>query len=292
MSDKVLWVQNPGSADVSLSDLGMKVPAGKTVNIFKVNPYLTEAQVEASKASGSLSKRLGSKTLRVVEKAVSVNPPSLNQIKQSDQTVQAKKTKSSVVIESDIDLDDEQEAFDFADYGINDLGPDVTRDKQKDGAVVVTAKEDDVTTGEPEESVTTEPGMSAQSQKTMEETQKHMVDPTGPHAKMSRPSVSQPFVVAPPPDQPEETKEPEVSVAQPKPELGATGEILVTTDTEESQKPRSLAAIKESQEEELEEGEAEDDGVELEETRFDSKVATTTEDGAIVMRLKEEEEAE
>jgi hypothetical protein len=142
-SENILWVQNQGTADVSLSDLGVKVPAGQTVNVYKYNPYLTVAQVEKSLESGALSKRLESKVLRIVDKKVTSNPHALNKLKESNETVLAKKTKSSVVIESKTEEPEEGGSFGFADYGISDIGPDVATTKE-DGSVFVTAKQDDL----------------------------------------------------------------------------------------------------------------------------------------------------
>jgi len=281
---KELWLRNPGTSDVSLSDLGVKVPAGKTVNVYRVNPYITVAQVEKSMESGALFKRLASKTLHVVQKQVNPVPPTLNQIKESDGTVQAKKTKTSVVIETASDESEEEGNFDFADYGISDLGP-VTQTKQDDGAVVVNTKQDEDT--EPDKGVELKPelesGMSQQSQVVMKTARESMVDPTGPHAEASKPSAERPFTVVKPPDpDPEpEAKTPTGNTVT-KDETGA-----VVVDGEK--KFRSIKGIRRSQVEGTDETDDDDTAIEFEETEFDTKVATKTEDGSIVMKLKEEE---
>lgn len=196
VDNKELWLRNPGTSDVSLSDLGVKVPAGKTVNVYKVNPYITVAQVDKSMENGSLYKRLSSNTLCIVHKQVNPITPDLNRIKQSDGTVHAKKTKTSVVIETNFDDDSEGDAFDFADYGIGDINP-VVHEKQENGSVVTNTK------SEKEEELKNdvvlrpevEYGTSQQSQIVMKATREAMVNPIGPIAKSSVVTAEKPFTV-------------------------------------------------------------------------------------------------
>ena len=63
-----LWLQNTTGHDVSISDLGVKVPVGKTINVYKYNPYITEDLVKKSLESGALSKKLSDGIVRIVKK--------------------------------------------------------------------------------------------------------------------------------------------------------------------------------------------------------------------------------
>jgi hypothetical protein len=169
MENKVLWVQNAGTSDVSLSDLGVKVPAGKTINVYKTNPYLTEAMVKQSLESGALFKRLSAKILKIVNKAVSTKSPILDKINTSKGSVSARKTKTSVIIGVDDPEDSIEAEFDFADYGVSDA---VTH-KKVDNAVVVDVKQDDLAE---------QAKLAKQPKELLDIMKKNAVDPMGPLA--------------------------------------------------------------------------------------------------------------
>jgi len=291
---KELWVHNPGTADVSISDLGVKVAAGKAVNIYRHNPYLTEYQVQESLENGVLFKKLTAGQLKLVAKKVNPEPPTLNHVKESDGTVQAKKTKTSVVIESNVDEAEQEGSFDFADYGISDLGP-VTQDMQDDGAIVVNAKQDEAK--EPEKGVelkpTLESGISEQSQIVMKNAQEAMTDPTGPIADASPATQDRPFTVVKPPQPEPEPKEATSPTGQPV-NKDETGAVVVG-----KKEARNIVKVKRAQEEGTDDytlpgddEEGADKVIDFQETEFDSKAATKTEDGSIVMKIKEEEPKE
>lgn len=111
-----LWVFNTTKLDIRVSDLNVKVPANKAVNVYVYNPYLTEAIVKKSMESGSLKNRLLSGALKVITKKPKETLP--QKTKQAN-VFNARKTRSSIIIEPDIG-DDEQEKFEFADYGVSD----------------------------------------------------------------------------------------------------------------------------------------------------------------------------
>ena len=134
---RALWLQNPGTSDVNIGDLGVKVPAGKTINIFAYNPYLSEEKVETSKGWGSLARRLLTGVLKIVKKAPTGRPSILDQIKASKNAARVTKTKSSVIIESN-NNEEEGETFDFADYGISDI----ISHENNAGAILVNTKQD------------------------------------------------------------------------------------------------------------------------------------------------------
>lgn len=293
-NENELWIHNPGKADVSISDLGVKVPAGKAVNVYKYNPYLTVSKVEDSRTSGALFRRLESKVLKIVTKATNPIPKTLNQIKASNKTVQAKKTKTSVVIETKLDEPEEDGNFNFADYGIV-TGPDV--DAKKEGnSVFVHAKKDDMT--EPDKGSSLEPvvesGINNQSQVIMKHMQESMTDPMGPIAPASKPTASHPFTVVSPPKDPEPTKTPEgVTPTGESIMKDESGAIVVGAE----KKPRSIKTVKKAQEEDTDDytlpGDDEDGAdevIDFEDTEFDTKAAVKTEDGSVVMQIKEDEE--
>jgi len=292
-----LWVLNRTTSDVSLGDLGVKVPAGKAVNIYKINPYLSIAQVETSRNMGSLSKRLAAKILIVVKKAVRNAPHMLKQLKESsDTTIKAVKTKSSVVIEPETDMNQSDDGFEFADYGVNDIGPSVNQAKQEDGTIVVTTKQENTESESSgiELKPTIESGISKQSQIVMRATQEAMTDPTGPHAEASTATHTKPFTVVKPPNPPKEDVPPEV--------IAPTGETVSKSESGaivvgDKKKPRSIRTVKKAQEDDTDDytlpGDDEvgaDEVIGFEKTEYDSKVATKTKDGAVIMRIKEEKE--
>lgn len=290
-----LWLLNRTTSDVSLGDLGVKVPAGKAVNVYHVNPYLTTAQVAASREIGSLSKRLVTRTLIVVKRAVKDLPQVIKNIRASKgTTIKAVKTKSSVVLEPEMDVGEESgEGFEFADYGVVDIGPSVQQVKQEDGIIVATATQDE--DGEQDHGVqlkpTLESGISKQSQIVMRAAQEAMMDPTGPHAEASVPTQS--FTVVKPPKPPE--PEPEgISPTGQTVSKDESGAVVVGNE----KKPRSIRTVKKAQEEDGKDdytlkGDDEvgaNEVIKFQKTKYDSKVATKTKDGAVIMKLKEDED--
>lgn len=270
-----LWIQNSGSSDVSLSDLGVKVLAGKTINIYKANPYLTVEKVEQSKKLGSLFRRLITKTLKIVAGPVSENLNVTRQLKASKNSVMAKKTKSSVIVEPNMP-NEEGEKFEFADYGVNDIVA-----VKDDKSVVMSVKQD-----EPVE-VKTE----TQIQKVREETVKNSTDSIGPIADMASPKDSMAVVVKPTKQDP-----------TPKPEAKKTqaGSVVVG---EEVDKPRSLKAIAEGKQDSglvLEDDAAgadkvikfaqEEDLKTITKGEEGMRIATKNEEGVVVVEVKEKSE--
>lgn len=309
MAKKELWVQNSGTMDVSLSDLGVKVPVGKTVNIFAVNPYLTEEKVQASLDSGALAKRLGNNRLKLVEKSTNTKPAVLDRIKQSTEPLQVKKTKSSVVVESgnpELNEEGDKEGFSFADYGIGDVGEDVSQVK-KGASVVVEAKKDEV---EDETSDTVlEPkvknNISNQSVVTMEKMSQNSSHPAGKFADMSvGPAQGKPFVVTPPPSTEDESKTEAPASPKMEPVLDETTGVVTTNmgvtaaarDLELQAEINQLAENMDTTPDKLPESLIEslkaERAIKSEPTKFDSKVATKTAEGATVMKIKEVEKEE
>lgn len=290
-----LWLHNPTTADVSISDLGVKVPAGKAVNVYQINPYLTVSKVKDSLSSGALARRLESRALRRITKGTTVIPPTLNQLKESDGTVHAKKTKTSVVIETKTDDPEEGESFGFADYGINDLGEDVSAARE-DGSVFVSAKQDEAT--EPDKGSPLKPvlesGVSNQSQIVMKHLQESMTDPTGPIAEATTPTQSQPFTVV---KSPQDTNEEKVALSPTGHPVSRDESGAVVVGDEK--KPRSIRTVKKAMEEgaddytlQGDDEEGADEVIDFPKTGFDSKVAEKTEDGSVVMKILENEPEE
>ena len=272
MSDKELWLMNLSKSDVNLGDLGVKVPMGKTVNLFKVNPYLTQAKVDASMDGGSLKKRLSgdSPVLKVVSGPSSKRPHNLDKLQQDDGTaLYAKKVNSSVVIESKpVDVE-QDESFDFADYGV-DIGEDVQQARE-DGAVVVKAKEDEAPKAP--ESAELKPQLqdstvSKQSAVVMQNLAESAQHPAG---KMSEDAAGpdKPFVVVKPPaDEPSE----------PAAEQEASEDATEVTTAEASK-----SVVVEAKQDDTPTEKAPQES-------FDAKAATKTKEGAIVMEIKETSE--
>jgi len=294
-NENELWLYNSTTADVSISDLGIKVPAGKAINVYQYNPYLTVSKVEGSRSSGALFRRLESRVLMVIVKATNPIPQTLNQLKESNKTVHAKKTKTSVVIEQKTDEPEEDGNFGFADYGITDVGPDVSTSKE-DGSVFIHTKQDDAVKpdkGSPLEPVI-ESGVSNQSQVVMKHMQESMTDPAGLIADATTPSLSQPFTVVKPHQDSEEKESERVTPTGENITKDSSGAVVVGGE----KKPRSIKTVKKAQEEgddcmlPGDDEEGADEAIDLEKTEFDTKVAVKTEDGSVIMKIKEDEPEE
>jgi len=275
-SKQELWVMNLAKADVSLSDLGVKVPIGKTVNVYKVNPHLTIEQVQKSLRDGALFKRLSgtNPVLRVVKKDTKARPKALDRLKQSNDPIKIKKTKSSVVIESKSDDSLEGEEFDFADYGVNDLGKDVSRVKDQ-SSVFVKAKEDVVSAKETSDVVTVpkvDTNISKQPTVVMETMTKNLVNPVGKLAETS--TKNQPYIVTKPPSQVKE----KVEKLKTKTKVAKENGTVMVGVTKDSIEKTNVVRRTEK------DGEAK---ITMEKTEFDVRVATKTEEGHVVMELKE-----
>jgi len=240
MTKKPLWIQNNTSTDISLSDIGVRVRSKGTVNVYAHNPYITEEMVAASRASGSLKKRLASGKISVVRAPVKTNPHGINHIKESDRVVEVVKTKSAVVVDTkQSDVLGDEDLLDIADYGTGDLDIDAAKPVLENGMVTIRQS----TLEEPE---------PAQSPKTTIESVKSN-NGQGPAVVVTQTSqnATEATKNASPNNQPQ-------------------GVIVVTSQTE-SDEPEVLT-------------EPQPD--------FDTKVATKTKAGAVVMELKEEEKAE
>jgi hypothetical protein len=263
MEVKELWLLNTTSADVSLGDLGVKILANKTTNVYAYNPYLTEEQVKKSMSVGSLQKRIISGALKVVKTDSKKRSTVVDKIKESKQPVLARKTKSSIVVEHTETEAVEGKGFEFADYGLGELESEA----DKKNLVVVKSKQDEL----PVETTDTETvpkagnSVSTQSAVIMDTQQKGMNSPVGKLADTTT-NGRQPYVVTKSPAGEPEVKQ-EVKVTLPK--ITKAGETILV---EQEQPTRNIKDIAKT------EAAAPD---------IDAKVATKTDKGAIVMELKE-----
>ena len=91
-------LKNISRRDVLLSDLGYRIPAGKSVNLLGRKSTLTEKIIEKSAASGSLAKVMG-KYLVKVEEIVKVEPPPKTVTTMTNVVTFPQKTKSFITIE-------------------------------------------------------------------------------------------------------------------------------------------------------------------------------------------------
>lgn len=272
-----LWLSNQSKADVNISDLGVKVPMGKTVDVYRANPYLTAAQVEKSMKTGALSKRLsGAKpVLKVVKKDTKARPTTLNKLKQSGESVKIKKTKSSVVIDNTQEESNEGEKFDFADYGVQ-VGEDVNQVKEQ-SSVFVKAKEDKRVASQGSDVITKpkiDTNISKQSAVVMDTMAKNLTNPVGPLAPVAT-KGKEPFVVAKPPAPNKEKIEKPKSKTKVAKETGA----IMVDAVNEAKKPANVK-VKRSDS-------SANTAIEMNKVDIDAKIATKTETGAIIMDLKE-----
>jgi hypothetical protein len=197
-----LWLFNPTTSDVSVSDIGVKVPAGKAVNVYQANPYLTTSKVQDSLESGAIARRLEAKVLRrVKKKPSSARPETVDMIKASRQSMVAKKTKTSVVLDSGMTEDDlgENGEFKFADYGVNDLPP-INYVKNDVGAIVAEPKVDKVDDTNAGEQLVpkVETGINNRQSQIVMDTAEKSTHPAGTLADVSS-TPDQHFIVNKPP---------------------------------------------------------------------------------------------
>lgn len=281
MVNKELWLQNNTSSDVSLSDLGVKIPANKTINIYKYNPYLTVEQVKRSQEDGSIAKRLKSETLIVVAGTKKLRPHTLDHIKVSDSVVEVVKSKSAVFIDTKgEDVLEDEDLGDFADYGFGELGHKNTiNTRTSDGSIVVKQKQDDLKDEKPDAKVNLEvqSNISGQSIVAMAKQVEVQSDPVGPVAEGQSAQGQSYVVVRPPTSTESDNSIPQIqadAINQAEKRLEEmsrvkkSGDIVVIDGT--------IADTRDS-----------DSIIKKESKTYDTQVATKNESGAIVMKLKE-----
>jgi len=267
MKDKELWLLNTTKSDVMIGDLGIKILANKSVDIYKYNPNLTEDKVKVSMESGSIKKRVDGKILKVIKNIKKKSTP-LSKIKESKVPLKARKTKSSVVLEQTIEEVEVGKEFDFADYGLGELSKEAGKNQ---ASVIVKVKQDIL---EDENADTTlvpksDGTLSRQSAVVMEAQQKVMINPVGKMAQVSS-NKNQAFVVTKPPAS-EIIVEPKP--VNEKPKIQKINNAMVVGEVD---KPRSLVDVAKVQKNDMAYA------------KIPIKVATTKiESGAIVMGLKE-----
>jgi hypothetical protein len=266
-----LFLFNQSKADVSISDLGVKVPAGKVINVYKYNPYLTAEQVNKSLKEGALNKRLNAKNspIKIVKKDIKEN--ALTKIKQSNEAYKIKKTKSSVVIEYSQEESNNGEKFDFADYGVDE----VSRVKDQ-ASVLVKAKEDILQ--EQKSNISTAPkletSISKQSTIVMETMTKNVSNPIGKIAENANKS-SAPYVVS---KQPAENIEPKLEQKSAVKIAKEENSIMVGAKRDTTKSNKKFNTVKRKNE---------SDPTVLEEIKLEDKAPVKNDRGLVVMEIKE-----
>jgi hypothetical protein len=305
MANKKLWLQNNTGADVSVSDLGVKVPANGTLDVYAYNPYLTKEQVAKSKEDGSLAKRLSSGVLSVTKGTKNPKPHTLDHVKTSSRAVEVVKSKSAVLVNTkEEDVLADEDLGDFADYGLGELGHENAKSvRTGDGVVVVQQKQDDP---DPEESDATvelevRTNISGQSVVAMAKQAESWSNPTGPIVEDVS-SPDQPYIVVKPPEpeiqQATAIKDAEDRLkAMDKARVRKEGNTIVVDG--KTAGGRNLKTVAELNKVANKQGvpvedlpqdvvaSADADAVIKDEARYDARVATKDESGAIVMKVKE-----
>lgn len=196
-NEEEFWVLNVSQSDVSLSDLGLKVQAGNTVNVYQANPYLTKEQVTKSLESGSLFRRINDhKVLKQVTKKP--KPAAvINKLHENDDVLRAKKTKTSVIIDTKDSMESDDGSFEFADYGV-DVNKNSSAVSDSD-AVFIKQKEDEFNAQELDTELVPKTSSGPAQRQTavlVEKQSKLASNPMGRMAESSvTPSESQPFVI-------------------------------------------------------------------------------------------------
>lgn len=108
------WVSNiSGRKDVSLGDLRVKIPLGKTVNLLDPKRYhFTEKQLLKSKESGSIALKSQANLIRVRQGEPQKPPTMVQDIERSRRVLQPLRTKVDVTAEyhEELDFEDSIEA--------------------------------------------------------------------------------------------------------------------------------------------------------------------------------------
>jgi len=269
---KELWLLNTTKADVSLGDLGVKVLANQTVNVYTFNPYITEEQVKKSMSIGSLQKRIISGALRVVKTDTKKRPTVIDKLKETKQPVMARKTKSSIIVEQTETEAVEGKGFEFADYGLGELESEA----DKKNLVTVKAKQDELPVEVADTETVPKAGnsLSTQSAVIMDTQQKGMNNPIGKLAGTA--TGLQPYVVTKSPaGEPEVQEKTKVTL----PQITKAGETILVVQEQQARNIKDVAKVQRSEEDEVK--------IEMLPPDIDAKVATKTDKGAIVMELKE-----
>lgn len=293
---KELWVKNNTGLDVGLGDLGMKVPAGSTVDIYKRSHYITPEIVKASLDSGSLYKRISANKLEIVQGRANSTPHALNHLKASKNPVQVVKSKSSVLVDTaELDVLEDGDLGGIADYGFDELGPsptaNVTYVKDESGAVVVRQHQDEP---EPETSdaevsveVMRSAGIGEQIIRVVVKKADELIEEQDKSNKV--------YVITPPEDEPEPEVKTPTALKAGKTEAGVVVMEGKTTGgrnlkvVSELNKVADAAGIsvEELPQEVINTADADAVVNHSVPEEFDTKVATKTETGAVVMKLKQ-----
>lgn len=293
---KELWIKNHTGLDVGLSDLGMKVPAGKTVDIYKRSHYITPEIVEASLDSGSLYKRISANKLEIVQGRANSAPHALNHLKVSDSPVMIVKSKSSVFVDTaELDVLEDGDLGGIADYGFDELGPsptaNVTYVKDESGAVVVQQHQDDP---EPETS-DAEVSVEAMRSAGIGEQVIKVVVRKADELIEDQDKSNRVYVITPPDDEPEPEAEKSTAPKAGKTETGAVvmdGKTAGGRDLKVVSGLNKLAdakgvAVEDLPQEVIDTADADAVVNHNVPEEFDTKVATKTDTGAVVMKLKQ-----
>ena len=306
MTEKVLWLKNVSNKDISLSDLGIKVPVNKTINVYQSNPYLSKEQVQKSLEEGTIAKKLQSKNLQVMAKYVSEKPHNLDHIKTSTKPINIVKSKSSIVIDTqEIDVINDDDLSGIADYGFDndiELDDNTNNIKTEDGSIVIKQKQDDIKLEQSDatvklQKITNANNVSTQSIVAVAKQVQNQINPVGPISEAITPPLPPTYVVKPPVD--EEIKD-EPKTEKTSIEKQVDGSISVAGKTSQG---RSLKVVKELNDlakkmnvpveelpQEIIEKYDADQVVKNEPTQYDTKVATKDKTGAVVMKIKNTED--
>lgn len=92
-------LRNISNREISISDLGYKIPAGESRDLLGKKSGVTWERIQASKEKGTLSLKLG-KTLVEIENIVVAHPPSMTEVIREAVTVKfPDRTKSIVIVD-------------------------------------------------------------------------------------------------------------------------------------------------------------------------------------------------
>lgn len=105
---KEYWAKNVTDSDLIISDLALKIPANRTVNLYRLNPRLKPAIIEESEEEGALGKCL---TLRKVLKlpcAPIVTEQDLpTEIKEATRSLPSRSKSANIVDVKELDFIEE-----------------------------------------------------------------------------------------------------------------------------------------------------------------------------------------
>jgi len=115
---KEYWVKNVTEMDLLISDLNLKIPANRTVNVYKLNPKLKLSEISESEEEGNLYKCFSLRKLLKLPCAPILAEQLPTEIKESRKSIPSRTKSVNILNIKELDFIEElSENFDSLDIG-------------------------------------------------------------------------------------------------------------------------------------------------------------------------------